>query len=148
MCPKCAHSLTQVLTLDEWDSPPPRCPECSRRKPMHQEFKPFGVGGTNLSKAVKLAETIASEDYGVADFKSDGRDGGRPKVRYKDQTPGVAPASWGAAQHALQQAISIGKVTRRETGGIDGLDILQKNIRDGTQVDLIEASKARSAKVW
>jgi hypothetical protein len=116
---------------------------------MDQDFRPIAIGGSNLSKAVKLAETIASEDYGVADFKSDGRDGGRAKVRYKDQRGGPAlPAEWHAHRATLEQAFSIGKQTRRETGGIDGLDILQKNLREGTQVDLIEASKRRSAKIW
>ena len=52
---------------------------------MQQEFKPFAIGGSTVGKAVALAETIASEDYGVADMHHDTRHGGTPKVRYKDQ---------------------------------------------------------------
>lgn len=145
MCGECGHHLQVTLSMDEWDSPPPECPECARR-PMDIDFRPIAIGGSIKAKAVALAEDIAEKDYGVADFKSDGRDGGRPKVRYKDQKK-QTPHSWGVANEALQTAIALGRQTRLQHGG-DGLDMLQRALKDGIQPDLIEQSKRRAMKVW
>lgn len=145
MCPDCGHQVDVVLSADEWDAPPPYCEVCERRE-MHQEFKPPAIGGSVASRAIRLAEDIAEKDYGVADFKSDGREGGRPKVRYKDATPGVLPSSWGGAAGAIQQAAALGRETRLRYGS--GLDVLHSTLKDGSQPDLIELSKKRSMKVW
>jgi len=146
-CEACGGFLEVTLSMDQVDAPPPDCPHCAEQ--THQEFKPIAIRGTEAGhrdRAVKLAQDIAEKDYGVADYKSDGRVGGRGKVRYKDQKK-ANPHQWGVAQEALQTAITLGRQTRLQHGG-DGLDILQRALKDGTQPDLIEQSKKRAIKVW
>jgi hypothetical protein len=145
-CPECNHRIEVTLTAEEWDKPPPSCAACDRRE-MDQEFKPPAIGGSVGGRARAIAENIIANDYQVANFQSDRRLGGTPKVRYKDQTASVLPASWQAAEShkaVLETAISIGKANR----GRDGLDILRANLASGVQPDLIEASKRRAIKVW
>ena len=145
MCPECTHRIEVILSTDEWDSPPPDCPRCAEQA-MRQEFKPVAIGGSNVGRAAALAETIMREDYQVADYKSDRRAGGRGQVRYTDQGKPNAQA-WGAAEGVLNTAIALGRETRLKHGG-DGLDMLQRALRSGDQVDLIEQSKRRSMKVY
>lgn len=145
MCQDCGHHLEVILSIEDWDSPAPDCPACARRS-IQQEFRPIAIGGSNAGKAAALAEQIAREDYGVADYKSDGRPGGRGKARYRDQTPATAQA-WGAAQGVLNTAIALGRETRIKYGG-DGLDMLQRGLKDGSQPDLIEVSKRRSMRLF
>ena len=137
-----------TLTQEEWEKPPPSCEACDARA-MNQEFRPFGIGGSVRARAAQITESIIANDYGVANFQSDRRQGGTPKVRYKDQTADVLPSDWQKAQHQsiLETAIGIGKQNRRQFGA-DGLDILKRNIQSGAQTDLIEASKRRAIKVW
>jgi hypothetical protein len=137
-----------TLTAEEWDKPPPSCEACDRRE-MSQEFKPFGIGGSVRSKAAAITESIIANDYQVANFQSDRRQGGTPKVRYKDQTASVLPSDWQQAGHKamLETAINIGKQNRRQFG-MDGLDMLKRGIASGAQPDLIEASKRKAIKVW
>ena len=137
-----------VLSAEDWDKSPPSCEACDARE-MTQEFKPFGIGGSIHANAARITEDIIANDYGVSNFNSDHRMGAVPKVQYKDQTANVLPSAWQKAAHneTLQQAIAIGQRNRREFK-MDGLDILKRNIMDGTQPDLIEASKRRSIKVW
>jgi hypothetical protein len=147
MCPECAHRMEVVLSAEEWNAPPPICEVCDARE-MRQEFKPPAIGGSIRSRAVRLTEDIIANDYQVANFKSDGRAGGTPQVRYKDQTAATLPSAWQqGGNQLLEQAISIGRQTRRESG-VDGLDILKRSLADGTQPDLIEASKRKAIKVW
>lgn len=145
MCPECAHRMEVTLSADQWDAPPPSCEACDARE-MDQEFKPFGIGGSVASRAHKITEDIIARDYGVSNIRSDKGIGAVPQVSYKDQTADMKSAWQSAGGHRsmLETAISIGKANR----GNDGLDILQRNLRDGTQVDLIEASKKRSIKVY
>ena len=145
ICPECNYRMEVVLNADEWDAPPPSCEACDARE-MGQEFKPPAIGGSVRARAAKIAEGIMANDYGVANFQSDRRQGGTPKVTYKDQPASAAPATWQVAAHRemLETAISLGKANR----GRDGLNILQQNLASGAQVDLIEASKRRSIKVW
>ena len=148
-CPECNHYLELTLPIDQWDSPPPVCPECSRRQPaqpMQQEFKPVAIGGSLRAKAVEIAETIAREDYHVADMQSDRRVGGKPKVRYRDAKV-ATKSDWTVAQGALATAISLGRETRLKHGG-NGLDILQRGLADGSIPDMIANSKKLSAKIW
>jgi hypothetical protein len=111
---------------------------------MQQEFKPIAIGGSDRSKATKIAETIAEQDYGVADMQVDGKQGGRPKVRYKDANPG----GWGNAagvkidNSMLETAAALGRQTRLANGGVTGLDMIRQ------MPDLIAASKAKSIKIW
>ena len=135
-----------TLTAEEWDSPPPSCAICDAME-MSQEFTPPAIGGSARMRAARIAEDIIANDYGVANFHSDNREGGVPKVRYKDQSDQVRPSNWQGHQTVLQQAIDIGKMNRRQFG-LDGLDILKRNITSGVQPDLIEASKRRAIKVW
>lgn len=142
-----------MLSSEQWDDPPPSCGACDARE-TQQVFKPPAIGGSHRSKAVALAEQIASEDYGVANMSIEGYGGVRNKVRYKDTTPGVAPSSWTGpdahqmqlGQGALEAAIALGRQTRLKYGS--GLDILKHNLETGAQPDLIEISKKRSARIW
>jgi hypothetical protein len=148
-CPDCFARTEVVLDASEWDRPAPSCEACDAR--LNQEFSPPAIGGSVRSRAVSLAENIIANDYGVANFKSDGRQGGTPTVRYKDQTASTLPSEWQRAGHQaiLEQAIAIGKMTKRESRGLgDGLDILKRGLATGVQPDLIEASKKRAIKVW
>ena len=149
-CGDCGHFIEVTLTMEQVDDPPPPCPACAQHQ-MAQQFKPIAIGGSTVGKAVKLAETIAHEDYGVADMQHDTRRGGVPKVRYKDQGNVLQQqqmSSWGAPGALLETAIGIGRQTRLASGGYNGVDVLQKMLKDGTQPDLIEASKRRAMKVW
>jgi hypothetical protein len=118
---------------------------------MQQEFKPVALTGSPAAKARGLAEEIARDDYHVADMSWESREGGVPKVRYKDETPqsiaSSTGSSWGVTGEALQQAMALGRQTRLQHGG-SGLDMLQRALKDGTQPDLIEVSKSRAMKVW
>ena len=145
MCPDCATRIEVELRADQWDAPAPSCAACDARE-MNQEFKPPAIGGSVRVRAARVAEDIIANDYRVANFQSDWRQGGTPKVRYKDETASVLPSSFQMDGHRsmLETAISIGKANR----GKDGLDILQRNLASGAQVDLIEQSKRRSIKVW
>jgi hypothetical protein len=148
MCGECSHRMEVVLDADQWDAPPPSCDMCDARE-TRQEFQPPRIGGSIKGRARALAEDIIANDYGVADVKFDNRQGGKPKVRYKDQSSTQLQATWGGqVANALETAISIGKQTRRENGGGDGLDMLKANLASGAQPDLIEASKRRAIKVW
>lgn len=143
-CEDCNHRLEVALTADEWDAPPPPCPECAAH-PMQQEFKPFGIGGTPYARAKAITENILDADYHVADMKQD-KNAATPQVRYKDQIQGIPQSSWTAAGETLQQAIASGRQTRLTHG--NGLDILQANLKSGAEPDLIEASKRRAMRVW
>ena len=148
MCGDCGHTLDVTLSAEQWNAQPPDCPRCLERgewNTTHQEFKPPAIGGSIRSRAIKLAEDIAEKDYGVADFKSDGREGGRPKVRYKDASA-VPPSSWALPNESLAQAVALGRESRLRYGS--GLDVLHSTLKDGTQPDLIELSKRRSMRVW
>jgi hypothetical protein len=100
-------------------------------------------------RAHRLAEDIIANDYGVANVSFDNREGVTPKVRYKDQSATALQSTWGGqVANALETAIAIGKQTRSESGGMDGLDMLKRNLASGAQPDLIDASKRRAIKVW
>jgi hypothetical protein len=148
MCPECANRIEVVLSADQWDAPPPSCDVCDARA-MEQEFKPPAIGGSISMRAHRIAEDIIANDYGVANVSFDNRQGGTPKVRYKDQSPTQLQATWGGqVANALETAAAIGKQTRRESGGMDGLDMLKANLASGAQPDLIQASRRRAIKVW
>ena len=147
-CGDCFHRMTVVLSLDQWDAQPPACPACEQRA-MDQQFVPIAVKGTQArhrEAARNLAETIASEDYGVADMTTRGK--GEPiKHRLKDQgTPAqqAQVAHWTGDMSNIGHAIAAGRKTRSEGG--DGLDILQRALKSGAQPDLIEVSKRRMAE--
>jgi len=136
-CEECGYFIEVELRADQWDQGPPECPRCSDTV-MGQEFKPPSIGGSAMARAAKMAETIAAEDYNVADFQAGKREGDVAKVRYRDQS--APAASWGAPADALAQALAVGRETRLQHGS--GLDIIK------TMPDLIAASKRRSAKIW
>lgn len=145
-CYDCSRTWDITLEAHQLDDPLPECPFC--RNQTHQEFKPVAIAGNAAvirDKARKMAETIAVEDYGVADMNVKNRDGETPKVRYKNDTTATQWVQPDAGMIAAGAAA--GRETRRRFGG-DGLDVLQANIKNGTQPDLIEVSKRRSAKVW
>lgn len=103
-----------------------------------QSFTPPNIGGSVRSKAVRVAEKIAEEDYGVSNFQLDGQ-GGKNKVHYKDDNRGTG-SHWGMNPEALQMAAMAGKQTRLEHGS--GLDVIK------TMPDYIANSKKLSAKIW
>lgn len=153
-CEECGHFMDVTLRLDQADDPAPMCPRCTFGDAHHygdarmqQEFKPFSIGGSHIANAHKLAETIANEDYGVADIQREYRRDGTPKHRFKDQGNPSQASTWGAANAAIEQAIAFGRQTRLQGGG-SGLDVLQAALKSGEQADLIEVSKKRSMRVW
>lgn len=147
-CPECNHRMEVVLTAEEWEKPPPSCQMCDSRE-VRQEFKPPAIGGSVAARAASITESIIANDYRVANFQSDRREGGTPKVRYSDQSANVLPSTFQMDAHRsiLETAIGIGKQNRRQFGA-DGLDMLRRGLADGSQPDLIEASKRKSIKVW
>lgn len=139
-CEDCFHQMEVTLTAEQWDDPPPACPMCSARQ-LQQQFKPPGIVNGPRAQANKLVENIIGSDYHVADYN---RSPSRPSLRYKD--PGSDRSTWGVAQEALQSALSEGRRSRLQYG--NGLDVLQANLRNGTEKDLIEESKKRAMKIW
>lgn len=151
MCPDCGHRAEVVLSADDWDAAPPVCSACVAHD-MLQVFKPPAIGGSMSSKAHAIAEDIMANDYQVANARFDNREGGTPKIRYKDQTGALPPAAWANAQAQLAQAIDLGKAHRQhryESGPQgNGLDVLKAALDSGQQPDLIANSKKRAIKVW
>lgn len=151
-CNDCGRFLEVTLTMEQVDDPPPDCPHCAAR--TQQEFRPVAIAGSaarTRAQAVTLAETIAHEDYGVADMTHDTRQGGTPKVRYKDQGTPLQQqqmSTWGTNAALLNTAIGLGRQTRMANGGFSGVDTLKHMLKTGEQPDLIEASKRRAIRVW
>jgi len=114
---------------------------------MQQEFKPPAiVGHTARSKAEAITEDVLRNDYHVADLNQDKYEQ-TPQVRYTDSSNTPSQAStWTAGQESLEQAVALGRQNRLKYGS--GLDILQNNLKNGTEVDLIAASKRRAMRVW
>ena len=135
-CEQCNHMMTVELRADQWDQEPPECPACSNV--TYQEFRAPGIVGSVRSKAAALALDIAEKDYGVADIQADGKEGGTPKVRFKDGAGGAS--SWGTSGGALEQAVALGRQTRLQHGS--SLDIIKG------MPDLIAESKKRSTRIW
>jgi hypothetical protein len=153
-----------TLTMKQVNRKPPNCPVCERRTQQH--FKAPAIVGSTAVRAQDLAYDIAENDYQVADMRASTEAEGKLDVRYKDVRPAAveqaaaivrannasrhtttAPRStWGTTPEVLEQAVALGRQTRKRYGS--GLDVLQRNLADGTQVDLIEASKRRAMKVW
>jgi hypothetical protein len=141
-CEACGHTMTVQLTSAQWNAEPPECPACAGE--TYQEFYPPAIGGSAHGRASALAETIAAEDYQVADMPTSQS---RGRVRYKDQPAEAIPASsWAAAGSQLAQAVSLGRETRLRYG--NGLDVLESALKSGAQRDLIADSKRRSIKVY
>lgn len=156
-CEQCNHFIEVTLSAEQWDEPPPPCPACAEREmdhpfvrampPMNQEFKPTAITGSPSARAHAIAEDIAANDYHVANMGDARKEGDKPKVRYKDQSPASLPSSWsGVNQATLEQAMASGRHTRINYGS--GLDILQNNLKSGVEPDLIANSKRRAMRVW
>jgi hypothetical protein len=141
-CGECGHVMTVDLTADQWNVDPPDCPVCSEQ--THQEFFPPAIGGSHAGKARALAETIASEDYNVADYATSPSRG--KTVRYRDASDAIPASTWATAGSEMAQAVAIGRDTRLRWG--NGLDVLQGALKTGAQRDLIADSKRRSIKVY
>ena len=138
-CQHCFNQMEVVLTMEQVDDPPPECPACAAQQ-MRQEFRPFAVGNSVRSKAEKVAENIAEQDYHVGNMYRDRHEGMTPKVSYNSP-----PSQWTVANEALQQAISHGRNNRLKFGS--GLDVLQSNLKSGAEPDLLEASKKRMIRL-
>jgi len=140
------------LSAEQWDAPAPSCEACDARETNQVFERGPAIGGSLAAKAARITESIIANDYGVANFKGEHREGGTPQVRYKDESPGVLPASWQAAQGMLAQAVDVGRAQRhiRYEKGPQGnaLDVLKGALASGEQPDLIERSKSRAIKVW
>lgn len=144
-CLECNQWFEVTLAAEQWEAPEPDCPACAVR--TQQQFKPFGIGGSNNARAHAIAEEIATSDYHAADFQREPRYEGTPAVRYQDQGARVAQSAWSGVQGALEQAVATGRQTRQMHGGT-GLDILKANLASGAEPDLIANSKRKSIKVW
>ena len=145
MCEFCGHRLEVELRSDQWQEGPPDCPQCAST-PTVQVFHPPAIVGGHSARAHAIAETIAAEDYNVADLRSPSRSG--PSVRYKDAPAAdiLPPSSWTAGHPQMAQALALGRETRLRHG--NGLDVLQGALKSGAQRDLIADSRQRSMKVW
>jgi len=143
-CEDCNHRLEMTLSADDWNAPPPPCPQCEARS-MNQDFRPIAIGGSPSARAHAIAEDIADRDYHVADMQRD-KQALTPAVRYKDQPSNLLPSTWQAANATLEAAIASGRQTRLQHGS--GLDVLQANLKSGVEPDLIAISKKRAMKVW
>jgi putative FmdB family regulatory protein len=141
-CEACGHFMEVELRSDQWNTDPPDCPRCTAA--TQQQFTPVAIGGSLSTRARDTALDIAEKDYGVADINFRHGDS-KPQVRYRDTTP-QPPATWGANNNALSQAMAFGKQARLEHG--DTLGMLRRGIREGTVPDIIQNSKRMSAKVW
>jgi len=152
MCPECNHRMEVSLAAEQWDAPPPSCEACAARETNQVFERAPAIGGSIRARAAAITESIIANDYGVADFKPDHREGGTPKVRYKDQSPNVLPAAWQAAQAQLSQAVDIGRAHRhvRYEKGPQGnaMDVLRGALASGEQRDLIQESKKKAIRVW
>jgi hypothetical protein len=119
---------------------------------MNQEFRPPAIGGSVGGRARAITEDILANDYNVANVNFDNHAESTPKVRYKDQSPGVLPAQFVAAQQTLAQAIDLGRAHRRTRydNGPQGnaMDVLKGALASGEQPDLIANSKKLAIKVW
>ena len=140
-CPDCGRQIEVTLRMDQWEAPPPECPYCAQSE-MRQEFKPVAIGGSTTARAHKLAETIAAEDYGVADMQPSGKEGVRAKVRYKDHSGDLGRSTWGSTEEVMNLAMASGRALRQGGHGT-GMDILQGALKTGAQPDLIKNSVAR-----
>jgi hypothetical protein len=144
-CPACNHWLEVTLTADQWEEGEPDCPMCAAR--TVQEFKPFGITGGISTRAADIAESIITTDYHAADFQRETRQEGAPVVRYKDEKPGTPASTWSGTHAALEQAIAVGRQSRKHYGS--GLDVLQSNLASGAEPDLIANSKRnKMIKLW
>ena len=145
-CAECNHRLEVTLSAEQWDDPPPDCPNCAMV--TQQEFRPVAIRGHQArirDAANKFTEDVIGNDYKVGDINRDHHRGSTPKTRYKDANP-QTDSSWGIANEALQAAVSAGRETRMKYGS--GLYILQQNLKSGAEPDLIAASKRRSPRIW
>jgi hypothetical protein len=134
-----------TLSFEQCDDPPPDCPMCAER--TRQEFRPIAIASSTSVRAHDIAADIAANDYHVADMQREHRYEGTPKVRYKDQTAPAAKSAWGGVPPgALEAAVAAGREMRLQFGS--GLDVLQTNIRNGTEPDLIANSKKLCTRVW
>ena len=96
-CEHCFHVMEVTLTKAQWNAPPPDCPRCNEVNQMRQEFRPIAINGSNSARAHAIAEDIVANDYHVADMDNDGRrEGGVPKVRYKEQKSYSPASQWGS----------------------------------------------------
>ena len=144
-CLECNTWFDVTLTMDQCDAPEPECPACKVR--TQQQFKPFGITGSNSARAHSIAEEIITTDYHAADFQREWRREGTPSVRYNDQNARTEASNWSGVHAALEQAVAIGRQTRSMHGGT-GLDILKANLASGAEPDLIANSKRKSIRVW
>ena len=139
-CENCGHFLELEISSSQIEMEAPECPACNKARTV-QEFRGPAIVGSARSRAVKIAERIAEEDYGVANMHVEGHEGVRNKVTYKDQPTKITGAGWTGNREAIEAAASIGRQTRMEHGS--GLDILQKALKTGDQPDLIKNSVRR-----
>lgn len=148
MCGDCGHMFSEMLSYSQVDQEPPDCPRCSSA--TEQEFKPVAVHGVaagNREQARKIAEDIATNDYGVQNMNVKPYEGETPKVQYKQDTTNPERSAWvGPGAETIAGALREGRAMRQQYGS--GLDVLARNLETGAQPDLIELSKRRSMKVW
>lgn len=143
-CPDCGGVLEVVLTMAEWEAPPPDCPNCAAA--TEQQFKPFAVGGSAQVRAAKIAQEIAEKDLGLTNFEL-GRHGAPAAPGYGHQAPKPPPGI--DSQAVLKSMLGSGQAQidpSRGGRGFSALRQLQDGIRDGTVPDLVgKANVARNS---
>ena len=141
-CYDCSRSWDVTLTAEQVDDPPPQCPFC--HNVTRQEFKPVAIAGVaarHRDNAHKMTETIAAEDYHVADMNVKSREGETPKVRYKTDpaaTKWIQPDSGLIAEGAaigrqLRLRANYGRNTHVARPTREGIaDRTMRRLRSGT----------------
>jgi putative FmdB family regulatory protein len=136
-CPDCGNVMDVVLTVAEWETPPPDCPVCTAQTEQH--FKPFAVGGSVQGRAAAIAQDIAEKDFGLTNFEL-GRHGEPAAPRYG--APAVPKAPPGVDPQAVLKGM-IGSTGRaqidpsRSGAGFSPLRALQDGIKGGLIPDLV-----------
>lgn len=71
-CPDCERVFAYECNSDDPDPPCPN-PDCDKVL----EWRPvsFAIGGSNEGKAVKIAQKIMEQDYGMTNFRDNSREG-------------------------------------------------------------------------
>jgi hypothetical protein len=147
---------------DSGDEPAPDCPTCS--KVLQWQPKSFAIGGSNEGKAVKMAQTIMEEDFGLTNFKDNNKEGDvgvvmpsyttseneqlqrEVKQFVEQKAPEQVNAFWGSN---AGQPTTLGSVTGQSLiqnakvgpAAVDPMALLHKGVKSGALPTLNQMTK-------